>query len=270
MKYSIKQFNEEFPNDDVCLEYIFNQKHKKKCECGGKYYRVRERKCYSCSKCRKQIYPLVGTIFEGSRTSLTLWFYAIYLFSQSKHGVSSAELERQLGVKYETAWRIAKRIRSLMKLPTKKLRGIVEADETYIGGLRKLNSWKRPKVPLMGIVQRGGSVIARVAPNHTEYSIVPFVENNVRKGSLLFTDGAPVYKIVQGVKHDQVIHSKKEYVRGMVHTCTIDGYWGYLKNSLRGTHKQVSRRHLQSYVDSFAFSWNHRHGDPFASLMKRL
>src|SRR3989344_2075640 len=128
-KYTISQFRKDFPSEEACLDYIFKQKYPSV----KSYYRVKGRKCYANAQ-GKQIHPLAGTIFHKSDTPLTLWLYAIYLFSVSRNGVSSKELQRQLGTTYKCAWRIGKSIRSLMKSDNKKLNGIIEADETYIGG----------------------------------------------------------------------------------------------------------------------------------------
>lgn len=132
MKYTIKNFQKDFPNDDVCLDYIFKQKYPDT----KQYYKVKGRKCYA-NPAGEQIHPLAGTIFEKSSTSLTNWFYAVYLFSQSKNGVSAKELERQLGVTYKCAWRIAKKIRELMSGDGDPLTGTVEVDETYVGGRKE-------------------------------------------------------------------------------------------------------------------------------------
>lgn len=138
MKYSIKQFEEQFPNDDICLDYIFESKYGKEVPCPecdkGKFYKVKNRKCYACANCSLQVHPLAGSIFHKSPTSLKLWFFAIYLFSASKNGVSAKELERALGVTYKCAWRIAKQIRLLMQEDDKKLDEIVKVNKTYIGG----------------------------------------------------------------------------------------------------------------------------------------
>lgn len=127
MKYTIRQFQADFPNEDVCLEYVF----KKRFPEANQYYRVKGRKCWANPQ-GEQIHPLAGTIFEKSSTLLTLWFYAILLFSQSKNGVAAKELERQLGVTYKCAWRMARQIRSLMSDSSDPLIGEVEVDETYI------------------------------------------------------------------------------------------------------------------------------------------
>ncbi len=126
MKYTIKQFNEDYPNDDACLKRVFNSRYYNLKECPNchkntKFHRIVERKCFSCQNCAYQINPLAGTIFHKSSTSLKSWFFAIFLFSNSKNGVSAKELERHLGVTYKTAWRMAKQIRTLMKTGGLKL-----------------------------------------------------------------------------------------------------------------------------------------------------
>src|ERR1700755_1825443 len=144
MRYTKKQFEADFPNDDVCLNTIFQNRygHVKTCpKCavvGTKFYRVTGRKCYACMHCGYQLHPLAKTIFHKSETPLTSWFYAIYLFSVSKNGVSAKEIERHLGVTYKTAHRMCRQIRKLMAGDNDFLAGEVEVDETYIGGHRKL------------------------------------------------------------------------------------------------------------------------------------
>jgi transposase len=138
--YSFQHFLQEYPNDDVCLDKIFNNYYGELKACpncaviGSKFYRLKGRKAYSCEFCRYQIHPLSGTIFHKSDTTLTKWLYAIYLLSVSKNGVSALELQRHLNVTYKTAWRIGKKIRELMIQNQDKLSGIIEIDETYIGG----------------------------------------------------------------------------------------------------------------------------------------
>lgn len=263
MKYTVATFQSEFPTEDVCLQHVFKVQypHKKG------WCRVKNRPAYA--KGGQQIYPLKGTIFEKSSTPLRSWFYAIYLFSQSKNGVSAKELQRQLGVTYKCAWRIANKIRSLMKQDIGMFNGIVEADETYIGPRRKLGCWKKPHVQVLGMASRKGKVKAVIAPNRREESIVKFVENNLEKGSTLYTDGAPVYNICRGYKRGVVIHSHNEFVKGDVHTNTIEGFWSHLKRPLHGTYAAVSKRHLQSYVDERVFTWNYR-TDAFAELLRRI
>lgn len=266
-QYGIIDFQRDFPNDDACLEYIFKKQFP---DLVG-YYRIKSRKAY-VNKEGHHIHPLAGTIFEKSSTPLWKWFFVVFLFSASKNGVSAKEIQRHLKVTYKCAWRIGKLVRSLMKQENQgKLFGTVEADETYIGGTRRLNSWKKSKVPVVGMVERGGRVRTKALHNRAEESIVPFVENNLRKGSTLYTDGAPVYNIVRGYKRGIVYHSLKEYVRGDVHTNTIEGFWSQLKRSIRGTHAFVSKKHLQSYVDEAVWRWNHRDQvQSFDALMEQV
>ena len=166
-KFTVKQFNELFPDDDSCLDYMFKQAHgdMEVCHnCGliePSYYRVRNRKCYECKDCGYQIHPLAHTIFHKSSTSLRDWFYVIYLFSVSKNGVSAKEVERHTGVTYKTAWRMAKQVRALMLQGDRPLSGVVETDETYVGGRNKgAGRGFDNKEVVFGMVERGGNVKA--------------------------------------------------------------------------------------------------------------
>lgn len=265
-KYTITQFRKEFPDERSCLDYIFAKKHP---NLTG-YYFVEGRKCYANSA-GKQIHPVAGTIFEKSSTPLTLWFYAIYLFSASRNGVAAKELQRQLGVTYKTAWRMAKQIRSLMSRDGGKLFGTVEVDETYIGGKHLRARGFKDKTAVMGMVERKGRVYARHIPNREKHTLLGEISRNVRKGSTIMTDEWEAYKSAPrlGYKRYAVQHAAKEYVRGKVHTNTIEGFWGQLKRSLDGTYHAVSRKHLQSYVDEFSFRRNHV-SDVFGALVARI
>ncbi len=209
MKYSILDFQKEFPNDDVCLDYIFKQKY----PVLKGYTRIGGRKGYQNSQ-GAQVYPLSSTIFEKSDTALVKWFYAIYLFSVSKNGVSAKELERQLKVTYKTAWRMAKQIRQLMDSGNDKLSGIVEADETYMGGFKKGGQGGKGKTPVIGIVQRGGSVRAKVSERQA-HLILNHIRDNVEKGTKVYTDQFGVYEKAKklGYSHEAVNHWKRSTQR---------------------------------------------------------
>ena len=130
-KYTIKDFNHQYPNDDACLHEVFLNRYGKlkvcpKCTKTTHFYKVTDRKCYACQSCGHQLHPLANTIFHKSETTLKTWFFAIFLFSNSKNGVSAKELERQLGVTYKTAWRMARQIRSLMNEPTSPFNKFLE------------------------------------------------------------------------------------------------------------------------------------------------
>lgn len=265
MRYTVKQFHEDFPSDDVCLDTIFENRYGdvKDCpSCGvidTKFYRVTGRKCYACMHCGYQLHPLAQTIFHKSSTPLTDWFYAIYLFSVSKNGVAAKELERHLGVTYKTAHRMARQIRSLMLQDNDKLTGVVEADETYIGGKASLKNKFENKTPVLGVVQRDGEVKAQVVTGANASTALPFLRSSVGLKTHIMTDESRIYnRLKREYPHATVNHSAKEYVRNKVHTNTIEGFWGQMKRSIDGTYHCVSPKYLQLYVNEFVFRYNLR------------
>lgn len=257
MKYSIKNLREDFKSDDQCLDYIFHSRHG---EMAG-WYRVSTKMTYVQGTTGKQISPLAGTIFQKSTTPLTLWFYAIYLFSISKNGIAAKELERQLGVTYKTAWRMCSQIRSLMADNSGKLSGTVEIDEAFVGN-----------TPVLGAVERGGKVRTRVVDSANGGTIAAHVVTNIEGDAKLMSDNNKAYAwLDRHYDREAVTHSKGEFVRGDVHTNTMDAFWGQVKSSVEGTHHHVSAKHLQSYLNFFAFQHAHRKGDkhPFFILLDR-
>lgn len=267
MKYTIKQLQKEFPNDQACLDYVFAQKY----DTTG-YYPIRGRKSY-VNKEGHQIHPLSGTIFEKSSTPLTLWFHALFLFASSKNGVSAKELQRQLGVTYKCAYRIGTQIRSLMAEEGEMLTGTVEIDETFYGRRGNLKTLNSTKSVLLGMVERQGRIkVMKVKHRGTEV-LVPSITENIAKGTRIITDGHDGYMKVPkyGYTREWVNHRRKEWVRGDVYTNTIEGFWGQLKRSLHGTYHFVSPQHLQSYVNQFAYLYNQRNSSVpvFVSLVLR-
>ena len=276
MKFTVRHFNERFPDDDTCLDFMFEQVYGNlpACmKCGvvePSYYRVRGRKCYECKDCGNQVHPLGNTIFHKSSTSLRDWFYIIYLFSVSKNGVSAKEVERHLGVTYKTAWRIAKQVRTLMLQGDNPLSGIVETDETYMGGRRKGDGrGPRSKEVVFGMVERGGSVKAEHVPTAGARILLPRLQAGVALGTVVYSDQAQVYKTLHriGYYHDAVNHSVGEYGRGVVHTNTIEGFWSQLKRSIDGTYHCVSAKYLQLYLNEFVYRYNHRKAPVFPALI---
>lgn len=266
-KFTVKQFNELFPDDDACLEYMFQQAYgnMEACyHCGvidAKYYRVRKKKVFECKDCGYQISPLANTIFHKSSTSLRDWFYVIYLFSVSKNGVSAKEVERHTGVTYKTAWRIAKQVRALMLQGDRPLSGIVETDETYVGGRNKgAGKGFANKEVVFGMVERGGSVKAEHVRSAGARVLLPRLQDTIEPGTTVFSDQAQVYKTLRriGYYHDSVNHSIGEYGRGIIHTNTIEGFWSQLKRSVDGTYHCISAKYLQLYLNEFVYRYNHR------------
>jgi transposase-like protein len=203
MKYSIQDFNKEFPDNRACLDYLFTERFGMpvcpKCERINQYYLQGHSSHYVCTCGQHQLSPKKDTIFEKSDTDLYKWFFAMYLFSVSKNGVSGKELQRQLGVTYKTAWRIAKQIRQLFSEDTEPLSGIVEADETYVGGIRpgKRGRGAAGKTPVVGLVERGGNIKATVTKDTKSSTVMPLIENSVEAGSTLMTDEYNSYGVLK-------------------------------------------------------------------------
>jgi transposase-like protein len=267
VKYTIKDFHADFPNDKTCLSFIFNNRYPKGLSCPkcdkSAFHAVENRRSYACA-CGFQIYPTEGTIFHKSPTPLTLWFHAIFLMSQSKNGVAAKELQRHLGVTYKCAWRIAKQIRLLMSPDGGPLSGleIIEADETYVGGVRrgKRGRGAEGKTPVFGVVERKGHVKTQVVPNVRMVTLMPLIQAMVPPNAVITTDESNSYNKVKSLGHLQetVRHGKGEYARGDVHTNTIEGFWSQFKRSVHGTFHAVSPKHLQTYLNEFSFRYNHR------------
>jgi transposase len=263
MRYTLKDFKTEYPDDAACLRSVLENRYGDTCpRCGVigvKWHPITGRKGFVCSECDRHVYPLADTIFRKSETSLWNWFYAIYQFSVAKNGVSAKELERTLGVTYKTAWRMAKQIRLLMQQDSDKLTGTVEVDETYIGG-KGTRNWQNEKTGVYGVAERGGqakAVVAHGGVNAT--TAIPFLKATVETGSKVMSDESRIYnRVKRDYIHDFVTHSKEEYVRGDVHTNSIEGLWGNWKKSMSGTYNRVSPKYLQSYLNEFIFRYNFR------------
>lgn len=274
IRYTFKQFKAEYPDDRACLKAVLENRYGDTCpKCGvvgTKFYPITGRKGFACLHCRKHIYPLADTIFRKSETSLWNWFYAIYLFSTSKNGVSAKELERHLGVTYKTAWRMAKQIRLLMQQDAEKLTGIVEADETYIGGRSKGQRRFHNKTAIFGVAEKNGSAKAKVTDTASTNRAKSFLKATVEIGSELHTDDSRIYVWTkQDYYHEMVNHTAKEYVRDTIHTNTIEGFWSQLKRSIDGTYHVVSAKYLQSYLNEFVFRYNFRYVAVCPVLLER-
>lgn len=277
MRYTYAQFNKEYPNDDACLEEIFQNRYGKLGHCpkcgvvDPKFYKVTKRKCYACKDCGHQLHPLAQTIFHKSETPLKSWFYAIYLFSVSKNGVSAKEIERHLGVTYKTAHRMALQIRKLIADAGEPLTGEVEVDETYIGGRRKMAKKFTNKSVVFGMVERNGVAKSVHVKSSGSRVLLPVIIKEVEPKASIHSDEWPVYKNLPklGFTHTTVNHSKLEYVRGNAHTNTIEGYWSQLKRSIDGTYHSVSAKYLQTYLDEFSFRYNLRGLAAFRILLER-
>jgi transposase len=282
-KFTFKQFQALYPDDDACLLAILKRRYPTidacpNCGVVGPLTRIYDvladgtrkgRRAFACKEgCH--IYPCAGTVFEHSSTTLTKWFHAMYLMTATRNGVAAKELERQLGVTYKCAWRIGHQLRELMAARDKantpeQLSGHVEIDETYVGGRRRKENYHddplKGKTPVMGMVQRGGAFKGHVLPEVKKETLLPIIRQQVELGSTISTDTLRAYKRLgdHGYKHGAVNHIRKEWVRGEFGTNRIEGFWAHLKNGIRSTHIHVSPQHLQKYVNEFACRYNNRH-----------
>jgi transposase-like protein len=222
-----------------------------------------------CNGCRKQFTVTVGTVMEDTHIPLQKWVLAFHLMCSSKKGISALQLQRQLGLgSYRTAWHMCHRIRHAMKDTNgPKLDGVVEADETYVGGMpRKIPGAKRPmgrnskKVPVVALVERDGKMHARPIDKVTIKNLRKAFEEHVKETATIHTDELIEYKAVTAgyAKHESVCHSREEYARGNVHCNSAESFFALLKRGVHGTFHHVSKKHLQRYCDEFSFRWSNR------------
>lgn len=170
-RYGVKSLQKDFPTEEVCLDFIFDAQHSRECSCGGHYTKVKGRKQFQCSKCRFQIAPTADTIFHKSDTPLTVWFRAILAFSNAKSSISAKQLERDLEVTYKTAWRISLLVRQALVQSHNKLKGVVEIDVGFLGGVNKEKRRMANKTTVMAAVERGGEFRAHVVPDASRKAI---------------------------------------------------------------------------------------------------
>lgn len=274
--FSVREFFAEFPTDDACLERVMQVRYglRHTCQaCGtvdATFHKLADRRAYSCAHCGDHLYPCAGTIFQDSRTSLQVWFYAIYLFVATRHGVSGKELQRQLGVTYKCAYRIGMQIRKLTAKADgfTMLQGHVELDEAYVGGRHpgKRGRGAAGKTIVMGLKERGGRMIANVIPDVKKETLRQVVKQTVEPGSIVSTDELMSYGLLapDGYKHGTVKHGEKEWQYydyrhdAWHHTNSVESFWKLFKASVRSTHIHVSAKWMDAYLGEFSFRSNHR------------
>ncbi len=285
-QYSLMEFMKDYPDDATCLEWLWRNRYSSngvnaycpKCEQERpfkRYKTTQQRQSWTCTACGDHIHPTAGTIFHKSSTSLHLWFYAMYLMTSTRCGISAKQLERELGVTYKTAWRIAKEIRQTLMTQTDEPLGKdagVELDETYIGGKAyNMHKAKRARLggrgtagkqAVFGAVERKGKVVAVTVPNVDRVTLLPHVRKHVIPASTVYTDEMGAYDPLtkNGYKHQVINHSEHVYVSGDVHTNTIEGFWSLVKRGIGGVYHAVSAKHLQGYLNEYSWRYNHRNG----------
>jgi transposase len=272
---NIAQFFKQFRDDETCLQHLFDVRFGQgyecpSCERPSKWFRIKAERAYSCQFCGHHLHPTVGTPFQQTRTPLQLWFYAIYLFTTTRNGVAAKELQRQLGVTYKTAWRMADLIRKHMadvdgEAPLGGVFKTVQIDETYIGGEAKGKGmgYKGGKTLILGMMERNGNVMTKVIPNRRRTTLTGHIIANVRPHSEIHTDEfisyAALPDVGMGYWHKTVNHSLGQYVTAdYVTTNSIEGFWSQLKRSINGTYIHVSGKHLWKYAKEAEYRFNRR------------
>ncbi len=223
---------------------------------------------YQCRSCREQFTITVGTLYERSKVPLHKWMLATHLMTSSKKGYSAHQLHRTIGVTYKTAWFMAHRIREAMREPSHDSKlgsggGTVEADETYWGNKGKQRKGARGyahKKKVVSLVERGGKVRSYHVKEVNSATLRPILQEQIAAEAKLMTDEAKVYKSIgKGfASHETVTHSIDEYVRGNVHTNTIENYFSVLKRGMTGVYQHCGKQHLKRYVGEFDFRYNNR------------
>ncbi len=299
-EYMLVDFLADFPDDEACLVWLWDQRYnlgndEAHCErCGEirqfrRYTAKQRRQDWTCTACGLHVHPTAGTIFHKSSTGLHLWFYAMYLMTSTRCGISAKQLERELGVTYKTAWRIFRLIREQLmghdapETETEQLNGVVEMDETHVGGKPRnsdrarrakeaesagpLASAVRRSLPhkwaaetksqVFGAVERGGRVAAYVIPSRQKETLTGHVHTLVSPQATVYTDAAHAYG-TQPQQHETVNHHIRVFVSGNVHTQTIDSFWSQVKRGIIGVHHSVSPQHFQGYLNEYVWRFNHR------------
>lgn len=264
-----------FTDEQACIEYLEWKRWK-----GGvispfnsysTVYKCKNNR-YKCKNTGKYFTVRTDSLFENSKVSLRKWFMAIYLVTSRKKGISSIQLSKDISVTQKTAWNMLKRIRECYGIDNDKrcLESTIECDETFVGGKnknrhkdKKVNNSQgrsfKDKTPVFGMLQRNGKLIAMVVPNTKEGSLKPIIDYYVKRGSTLYTDEWWAYKNMgKEYDHHFVNHGIGLYGMGDIHTNSIEGSWASLKRMIIGVYHNVSKKHLQLYVNEFTFRYNNR------------
>lgn len=272
---NLKELMSRYSDDTVCRAYLEEVRWNGNPVCPHcqehKPYKLKDGKTYRCKNinCKKDFTVTVGLIFENSKVPLSTWFAAIYLVTAHKKGISSHQLARDLGVTQKTAWFLNHRVREMFANEIDaRMDGIVEMDETFIGGkwenmtkskraeMRRIG--KDNKIPVMGILQRDGK--ARLKVMKSLYNFEILISSHVKPSAVVVTDSHPSHVGIEDSckGHILINHSNDEYVNGIYHTNTVEGFFSMLKRGVYGIYHHVSPKHLHRYCEEFSYRYNYR------------
>ncbi len=272
---TIRQFDLRFPDDDACLDHLMRVRYGDrfacpKCEREAHYYRIkgkRNRRVYACEWCNHHVSPTAGTPFAKTRVSLRMWFQVMFMFTTTRNGVAAKEIQRVTGVTYKCAFRMGHEIRKYMAYVdgdepiggTDGDSSPVEIDTHYVGGPDKTAIGD--KHIALGMLERGGDVIAKHIPAENAAGVQPVVLKHVKRGSKIMTDEAKVFRTLDGdYTRESVNHRRKQYVReGGIHTNSIEAFWANVQREISGTHVHVSSKYFQNYLSEVEMRHNFRH-----------
>ena len=270
---SIIQLITTFDTEEKCIDYLEKIRWRDKVispfDSTSKVYKLK-RNLYQCKNSDKRFNVKTGTLFEGTNIKLQKWFLGIYLITSHKKGISSLQLSRDLNISQKSSWFMLHRIRNCYGIETPILKNEVEVDETFIGGKSKNTNLKdgekkpmgrscKEKTPVLGMVERGGKLISKVVEDTKSKTLIPHILENVKENSEVMTDEWLSYKsLCKNYLHFVINHKEKEFVKGRIHTNTIEGFWSLLKRGIVGIYHSTSNKHLQKYVDEFVFRYNTR------------
>lgn len=259
---------ERFGTDEKCRAYLTELKWPKGVECprckSKSISTIAERDQYDCNKCRYQFSVMSGSIFHDSHLPLWKWFLTIYLMIESKKGISANQVSRTIKVSYKTAWYLCHRVRAAMReVSADLLKGVVEVDETYVGGKvhGRGGGYRRNKAVVIGAVERDGDIRLKVIKSPSRYWLHKFIhETTDPKVEAIYTDEAKAYIGIADAdtRHETVKHLDEEWVRGDVHTNSVESVWSLLKRSVVGTYHRISIKHLDAYLDELEHRFNNR------------
>lgn len=272
MEMNLADLVEQFGSNDKCRDYLEQLRWPDGVECpkceSKSISRISTRKQFDCNSCRNRFSVMAGTVLQDSKLPLWKWFAAVYLMCESKKGISALQVKRMLkSGSYETAWHLCHRIRSAMETVDKRLDGIVEVDETYLGGEKRgvgRGNYQKFMTVIVGAAERDGEIRLRIAPDRRGPSLQGFVRDTVSPDAeAVYTDDWVSYRALGdlGYEHEMVNHRTDEWVRGDVHTNTVEGVWSLFKRSVVGSYHHMSVKHLPAYLDEMEWRFNNRENE---------